>query len=149
VPDQKKVDGIIRARKLLALALDAIDTPEGESAAVLFVRFLKSGGIGLRDILDCPPEDAPPPPPPRPRGTPPPSKSAVPLTDEDIAAMKMPFGKHKGETLQAVAKHSRDYLVWMAENVEMRSPLKEAVDRMLELSEEDDDGELKVNLNEY
>lgn len=35
--------------------------------------------------------------------------------------MRMPFGKHEGETLEEIDRHDRRYIKWAAENLEFRN----------------------------
>lgn len=142
-----KAEGVLKARKLLGLALDVIDTPEGQSAAVLFVRFLKAGGIGLDDILDCPPAAGERTRPSEPR---PQAKQPAREVDDEVAKRtRFPFGKHKGETLWEVAQDNRSYLEWAAENLTKMSPVfMAALEKVLELSDDGGDaGDGDINLD--
>lgn len=38
--------------------------------------------------------------------------------------MKMPFGKHKGRELSYIIKNHPEYIVWLAENCDLRDELK-------------------------
>ena len=45
----------------------------------------------------------------------------------------MPFGKHKGSTLGAIAENDPDYIEWLAETADLRSgSLKRAVEAVYE-----------------
>lgn len=43
----------------------------------------------------------------------------------------MPFGKHKGMTLDEIAEEHPDYLEWLLENTELREPLKSQIEDVL------------------
>ncbi|MDG3008532.1 putative quorum-sensing-regulated virulence factor [Paludisphaera mucosa] len=80
-------------------------------------------GASLRVELDTPRDD-------RPKGgqTPP-----RPMTDGRAADFQMPFGKHKGRTLAQIADVDRDYLTWLADNVEPGS-VQRAVRHFLQIT---------------
>jgi uncharacterized protein (DUF3820 family) len=129
-----------KSKKLLALALDRSGQPEGDVAAVMFVKELKRSGITLDHLVGgAIPEE----PPKRPK---PPKEKEMPLGI--LKAVKLPFGKHKGECIWDVAQTDRDYLVWMSESVDFKSPtVKDAILKILELVPDGDgwdEGEINL-----
>jgi hypothetical protein len=104
-----------RAAKILRLALDpAAADGEWRNAAVMFVGILRQNGIAVDSFTDEPRHHRPPDPPWRSSGY----------------AVRMPFGKHKGEPLDDIAT---DYLQWLINTAtNLRPPLRRAIVMELE-----------------
>lgn len=98
-----------KAIKLLRLAVDG-SAPEGEwtNAAVMFVKVLRKDEW---KIDSSPSEDAP-------------------KIVEHLRKMKMPFGKHKGIEIRHLPI---EYVEWMADNLDLKGRLFDAVEQELEL----------------
>lgn len=115
-----------RAKKLLALALDRVGSPEGANAAVKFVEEIKRAGVTLDMLMPG---------------------YAAQVTEEQrrqqfratyMQTVTMSFGKYKGVRVLEVLVTDIGYLRWAIKNVDFTRmmPLKQAILDALEQADE-------------
>jgi hypothetical protein len=105
--DEKSTDGLRLVDKLLARAFDpAARDGEAENAAGKAVLVCRRNGIGLPRLAEHLAREC--------KVLPPPTPAAPASTRPDALDVRMPFGKHRGETLADIARRDPGYLRWMA-----------------------------------